>query len=364
MEEGKIIYFDNAATTKISENVNMAMVPYWTNCYGNASGKYALGYKSRDAIEKARKRVARAINAEPNEIYFTSGATEGNNWIVGGKYIITTPIEHHSVLYACKEANLLPVDKTGHVVLYDYERLMRLNDNLVSVMLVNNEIGTIQDIKKLAEIAHNNGHLFHTDATQAIGHTPVDVKDLDVDFMTASAHKFNGPKGVGFVYIKNGIEMTTFHKGGQQEQGLRAGTEPVSLIVGLGEAIKESSILIQERANRSFKLGEYFRDQLKQFTKLITHYSDSRRYINISFANYGIRGEKMMSWLCDNDIYCSTGSACNSKDNKPSHVLLAIGCSEDDANGSVRFSINEDNTKEEIDEAVSMISFGLRIFGK
>lgn len=368
-----MIYADNAATTKISDSVFEQMLPFLREQYGNASSQYSFGVEAKRAIEQARRQVAEAINAEPSEIIFTSGGSEGNSWVLqsilarfSGEsiHIITSSIEHHSVLNACHSlkkfgiaATYLPVDSNGHVSVADVETALRPDTKLVSVMLANNEIGTIQPILEICQLLHNRDVLFHTDAVQAVGHIPVNVNNLQADLLTASAHKFNGAKGTGILYKRTGLELSPLVFGGGQERELRAGTENVAGIVSAGYAIEES---VSEMATLSKRLKAMVEATVKGIQEKISSVrvngSTANRLpgtVNLGFD--GVSGESLMHLLDLKGIYVSTSSACTSGKTEPSHVLLALGLSEQQAKSAIRISYGRNNSIEEVDTIVSSV---------
>ena len=366
------IYLDNAATTKIKPEVYEIMLPYLKDSFGNPSSIYDLGVEAKEAIEQARKKVAGTLSVSPKTIFFTSGGTESNNWaIIGtaeqkaeiGKHIITTRIEHHAVLNACHflenkgyEVTYLDVDEYGFVSLENLYQKIRKDTILVSVMAANNEIGTVQPWEKIANIVSKTNAAFHVDATQAYGQIPMSLADVPVDLMTASGHKFHGPKGVGFLYIKDYKNMRSFHYGGQQENGIRAGTENVASIVGMGEA----AVLAQpkrERFNREVRLRNYMIQRiLKEVPYSRLNGPMNQRLpgnVNISFMH--TQGNMLVLLLDMDHICCSSGSACNSQSTKQSHVLSAIGLDEDLARGAIRFTLDDSITKEQIDYTIEKL---------
>ena len=354
----KNVYLDNAATTRTDDRVVEAMLPFLREDYGNASGKYSLGYRSRKEVEKARAKVATLIGAEPDEIYFTCGGTESNNTVLkGAKWstIITTGIEHPSILNVLKKGGIsgniryLQCDKTGMVNISDAQKLLKESGSktgLLSVMMVNNELGTCEPVEKLAEIAHENGYLFHTDAVQALGHMPINVKTAGIDFLSASAHKFYGPKGIGFLYKKRGVKLDPLTLGGGQEREMRPGTENVPAIVGLGMACE----LAQQEMTENRKAEA---EVLRVLESGLTSIPDSKvigsgeRILNIAFK--GLNGTSLAIRLDVEGVCVSTGSACSSGLEKRSHVLDHIGVEPKFADASVRISIGKYNT---VDEAV------------
>lgn len=360
-----MIYADNAATTRISDRAFEQMLPFLREQYGNASSQYSLGVKSKRAIEQARKQVAANIGAESSEITFTSGGSEANNWVlrcIAGTYrnesmhIITTAIEHHSVLNACRaleqsgvEVTFLPVDDTGRVSVEDVKAAIKPNTKLVSIMLANNEIGTIQPIAQIGAFLKGQGILFHTDAVQAVGHIPVDVNDLRVDFLTASAHKFNGAKGTGILYKRSGLNLPPLVFGGEQERGLRAGTENVAGIVSAGFAIEESISEMAEEAKRLRSMVEVTVEGIKEKIPSVRVNGDTKFHlpgmVNLGFN--GISGESLMHLLDLKGVCVSTSSACTSGKDEPSHVLLALGLSEQQAKSAIRISYGRYNTADE-----------------
>lgn len=370
----KTIYMDHAGTTPVAPEVLDAMLPYFTEHFGNPSSIHHVGRDNRAALDCARNQVAQALGAQADEIYFTSGGSEGDNWAIKGtmlrdcnkgKKLITTAIEHHAVLHTGAwlqkhgyEVIYLPVDSDGMVLPQQLEDVIGEDTALVSIMFANNEIGTIEPIAELAAVAHRHGALFHTDAVQAIGAVPIDVKALDVDMLSLSAHKFYGPKGVGAMYVKKGVVIENLIEGGAQERGKRAGTENIPGIVGLGAAIalatknleKNAAYLTQLRDDMIAKIMQ----QIPQ-VKLNGH-PTKRLPGNVNVSISYIEGESMLILLDQNGICASSGSACTSGSLDPSHVLLAIGLPHETAHGSLRFSLGIHNTQEEVDTVVSVLA--------
>ena len=361
------VYFDNAATTRLDEDVLKEMMPYLTNKYGNASSIYKLGRESRKAVEDAREKIAEAINAEPEEIYFTAGGSESDNTILRGiaysykekgNHIITSKIEHPAILETCKqlekegfEISYVGVDKNGIINLEELENLIKENTILISIMFVNNEIGTIQPVEEIGKIAKRHNIIFHTDAVQAVGSVKIDVKQMDIASLSMSAHKFYGPKGIGALYVKRGIRFQKFINGGHQEKNKRAGTENVPAIVGMGKAIELAYEHLDEHTDRIKELRDYYIDEIqKRIPDVIVNGDMNKRLpgnANISFEN--VDGEAMLLNLDLKGICASAGSACSSGSLEASHVLLAIGVPADVAHSSLRVSIGKYNTKEEVD---------------
>ena len=368
----KIRYFDHAATTAVAEEVKGEMLPYFTENYGNASALYDLGKKSKEAINIARGRVARAINAKPNEIYFTSCGTESDNLILKGiakayrnkgNHIITSKIEHPAILNSCRSlekegvrVTYLNVDKNGFVDLRELEKAINKDTILISIMMANNEIGTIEQVKEIAEIAHINNVIFHTDAVQAIGNIKIDVKKLGIDALSLSAHKFYGPKGVGVLYVDENINFVPIQNGGHQEDDKRAGTENVAGIVGLGKAIEIANQGIEEYNNKLLNLRNYFLERIRviPYTK-INGDLDKRLSGNINISFLGVDNRDIMKELNKKGICVSAGSACSSGFIRTSHVLSAIGLSEGIARGTIRITFGRENTKEDIDYLVDTL---------
>ena len=368
-----IKYFDHAATTQMSAEVLAAMMPYLTEQYGNASSVYSLGRKSREAVESAREQVANAIGAKAKEIYFTAGGSESDNTLIKGvakakknkgNHIITTKIEHPAVLETCKqlekdgfEVTYLDVDSKGVVNLEQLKSALKPETILISVMTANNEIGTIQPIKQIGAIAKENHILFHTDAVQAIGNLPIDVKEMNIDLLSMSAHKFYGPKGVGAMYIRTGVILEKLIAGGHQERSKRAGTENVPGIVGMGKAIQMACSSIEKNVAYLSELRNYFMEEIEKRIPHIRKNSNTNCCLpgtaNISFKF--IEGESLLFMLDAKGICASSGSACTSGSLDPSHVLLAIGVPVEIAHGSLRISIGRDNTKEEIDYLIDSL---------
>jgi len=369
----KIIYLDNGATTKVDDRVLKKMIPYFRINYGNPSSMYFLGRSNKRAIEEARQTVASCIGANSKEIYFTSCGSESDNLALKGiayankhrgRHIITSKIEHPAILNTCKtlerqgfNITYLNVDKNGFINLEELENLIRVDTILISIMYANNEIGTIEPIEKIARIAKLNNVYFHTDAVQAIGNVEINVKELGVDLLSMSAHKFYGPKGVGALYVRKGIDFERIQDGGGQEKGKRSGTENVAGIVGMGEAIKLSYKEFEYNNRKILNLRNYFISRLKEtFNNIKINGSLEERLpgnINASFQN--IDGQQLLLELDEYGICASAGSACSTGDSKPSHVLKAIGLSNGDAFGTLRFALGKENTKQEIDYTVKIL---------
>ena len=367
------IYLDNAATTAVSPEVLREMEPCWTECWGNPSSIHGTGREARRALDLARKRTAAAIGAQPQEIYFTSGGSESDNWALQGaaaarrdrgRHIITTAVEHHAVLHTCRaleaqgyEVTYLPVDRLGRVSPESVEAALREDTILISVMTANNEIGTIQPVREIGEIAHRHGVLFHTDAVQAIGAVKVDVNEMNADMLSLSAHKFHGPKGVGALYVRRGTKLAPLIHGGAQERGLRAGTENVPGIVGLGKAIEMASENIPERSARIAALRDrLIRGVLTRIPDAVLNGDPENRLPgNASFTFPGVDGEALLLRLDLMGIACSGGSACTSGSTEPSHVLAAIGQPPELSRGSLRMTLSDTNTEAEIDETLAVL---------
>jgi len=368
-----MIYADNASTTKISESVLAKMLPFLQEHYGNASNYYSFGMKAKRAIEKSRKKVADAIGADLSEIVFTSGGSEGNSWVFQSItalyneqsiHVITSSIEHPSVLNACHaleqhgvSVTYLPVNGDGIFSVIDVEAALQPDTKLVSIMLANNEIGTIQPIAEIGKLLRERGVLLHTDAVQAVGHIPVNVNDLQVDFLTASAHKFNGAKGAGFTYIRSGLILPNLIFGGKQEQNKRAGTENIAGIVALGAALEESvDIMTDERKKKNALVEETIKRLRKGIPDIKLNGETAERLPGILSVTFpDASGEAMMHLLDLKGICVSTGSACYSGKDEPSHVLLSLGLTEQQAKSSIRISYGRYNTKEDVKKIVSAI---------
>ena len=363
----KLIYLDNAATTKTAQEAVDAMLPYFTEYYGNASSIYSLGAESKKAMTEAREEIAGSIGASAQEIYFTAGGSESDNWALvataeayesKGKHIITSKIEHHAILHTCEylekrgfSITYIDVDENGVLKLDELKKAIRQDTILISVMFANNEIGTIQPIKEIGEIAREHGILFHTDAVQAYGHVQTRVDELPIDMMSASGHKINGPKGIGFLYIRKGVKIRSFVHGGAQERSRRAGTENIPGIVGLAAAVKKNFANMEERTRRETELRDYLIERIEKeipYCRLNGHRTD-RLPNNVNFSFQFIEGESLLIMLDMKGICASSGSACTSGSLDPSHVLLAIGLPHEIAHGSLRMTLSEENTKEEID---------------
>ncbi len=369
----KKIYLDNAATTKTRPAVVEAMLPYFTEYFGNPSSVYEFATQNKKAVDEARTIISKALNAESNEIYFTAGGTEADNWAIKataeaygdkGNHIITSKIEHHAILHTCEalekkgfEVTYLDVDEDGVIKLEELKKAIRPTTILISIMAANNEIGTIQPIKEIGDLAKENNVLFHTDAVQAFGQLKLDVKDLNIDMLSASGHKLNGPKGIGFLYIKKGLKLRSFVHGGAQERQRRAGTENVPGIVGFGKAVEIAMNTLEERQKKEIELRDYLIGRvLKEvpYVRLNGH-KTNRLPNNANFAFQFIEGESLLIMLDMQNICASSGSACTSGSLDPSHVLLAIGLPHEIAHGSLRLTLCEDNTTEEMDYVVDTI---------
>ncbi len=369
----KRIYMDNGATTRVTEPVFEAMQPYFCEIYGNPSSAHNFGYVSRHAIDAAREQVARAINADVNEIYFTGCGTESDNWAVRGaayenvkkgRHIITTAIEHHAILHTCAqlekegfEVTYLPVDEYGFVTPDQLEAAIRPDTTLVSIMTANNEIGTIEPIAELAAVCKKHGVLFHTDAVQAIGSVKIDVKAMQIDMLSMSGHKFHAPKGIGVLYIRKGVRLQQFMNGGAQERNRRAGTENLASIVGIGKAIELATADIDAHNEKLSAIRDHMIERILKeipYTRLNGH-PTTRLPGNVNVCFRFIEGESLLMLLDAKGIAGSSGSACTSGSLDPSHVLLAIGLPHEIAHGSLRLSLSEENTMEEADYVVDAL---------
>lgn len=369
----KLIYLDNAATTKTSEEVVAAMLPYFTEYYGNPSSVYEFASESKKAVSNARRTIAETLGAQENEIYFTAGGSEADNWALKataeayqskGKHIITTKIEHHAILHTAEylekrgfEITYIGVDENGVVKVDELEKAIRPDTILISVMFANNEIGTIQPIKEIGEIAKKHGVLFHTDAVQAYGQLSINVDELHIDMLSSSGHKLNGPKGIGFLYIRKGVKIRSFVHGGAQERKRRAGTENVPGIVGYGKAAEIAAKTMKERTAKEIELRDHLIDRVLAevpYTRLNGHRTN-RLPNNANFSFQFVEGESLLILLDNNGICASSGSACTSGSLDPSHVLLAIGLPHEIAHGSLRLTLSAETTMEDIDFVVDCI---------
>lgn len=367
----RLIYLDNAATTRLSNEAFEKMKPFYLENYANPSSVYRFAAPAREAVEQARDDIGAVIGAKGSEIYFTGGGSESDNWAIKGvadalkekgRHIITTSIEHHAVLNTCHflekcgcEVTFLPVDEEGRVRLTDLENAIRPDTVLISVMFANNEIGTIEDIKEIGAIAKKHGILFHTDAVQAFGHIPIDVNEMNIDLLSASGHKFHGPKGVGFLYVRNGVKFTSLIHGGNQEKNRRAGTTNVPQIVGMAEAAKLAAKNMEENSRKMAELREYLINRILEeipYTR-VNGSRTGRLPNNVHFCFRFIEGESLLIMLDQKGICASSGSACTSGSLDPSHVLLAIGLPHEIAHGSLRITLSEENTMEEMDYVAS-----------
>ncbi len=368
------IYLDHAATTRLSGKVLEGMIPYFTDCYGNPSSIHATGRDARKAVEQARRKVLAALHAgSTQEIYFTSGGTESDNWAIRGvaeayrdkgKHIITSRIEHHAVLHTCQwlekqgwEVTYLPVDAFGRVSPDDVRNAIRKDTVLVSIMMANNEIGTLEPIEEIAEIAHEHGALMHTDAVQAAGAVPIFVETSGADLLSLSAHKFEGPKGMGALYVRKGTRLARLLHGGEQERHMRAGTENVPGMVGLGLALEEATEHLEERRSHVLALRErLYHGICEQLDGVLLNGPlEDRLPGNLNLSFLGIEGESLLLLLDLEGIAASSGSACTAGSLDPSHVLMAIGRSREEAQASLRMTIGHENTEEEIDEVIRLL---------
>ena len=369
----QMIYLDNAATTKTRPEVVEAMLPYFTEYYGNPSSIYDFSSKSREAVAHARETIAASLGAKTNEIYFTAGGSESDNWALvataeayasKGKHIITSKIEHHAVLHTCEylekrgfEVTYLDVDEQGIVKLEELKKAIRPDTILISIMFANNEIGTIEPIRQIGQIAREHGILFHTDAVQAYGHVPISVDEYNIDMLSASAHKLQGPKGIGFLYIRKGVKIRSFIHGGAQERKRRAGTENVPGIVGFGKAAEIAFATMEERTQKERQLRDYLMEKVMEkvpFTRINGSRAE-RLSNNVNFAFQFIEGESLLIKLDMAGTCGSSGSACTSGSLDPSHVLLAIGLPHEIAHGSLRLTLSDENTMEEMDYVADQI---------
>ena len=369
----KLIYLDNAATTKTSEEVVAAMLPYFTEYYGNPSSVYEFASESKKAVSNARRTIAETLGAQENEIYFTAGGSEADNWALKataeayqskGKHIITTKIEHHAILHTAEylekrgfEITYIGVDENGVVKVDELEKAITPETILISVMFANNEIGTIQPIKEIGRIAKEHGILFHTDAVQAFGQVPIDVDEYNIDMLSSSGHKINGPKGIGFLYIRKGVKIRSFVHGGAQERKRRAGTENVPGIVGYGAAAERAVRTMKERTAKEIELRDYLINRLTTEIPYSRLNGDKVRRLpnNVNVSFQFIEGESMLLMLDQNGICGSSGSACTSGSLDPSHVLLAIGVPHEVAHGSLRLTLSDETTKEDLDFTVDKL---------
>ena len=371
---GKMIYLDNAATTKTAPEVVEAMLPYFTEMYGNPSSIYDFASKSKEGVSKARGQIADALGAKKEEIYFTAGGSESDNWALKatfeaykskGNHIITTKIEHHAILHTCEylekergaKITYLDVDENGIVKLDELEKAITPETILISVMFANNEIGSIQPIREIGAIAKEHGILFHTDAVQAFGQVPINVDELGIDMLSSSGHKLNGPKGIGFLYIRKGVKIRSFVHGGAQERKRRAGTENVPGIVGLGKAVELAMASMDQRMKQETELRDYAISRIEKEIPYCRLNGDRVKRLpnNINFSFQFVEGESLLIMLDMKGICASSGSACTSGSLDPSHVLLAIGLPHEIAHGSLRMTLGADITKEDIDYTVDQL---------
>lgn len=368
-----MIYLDNAATTKCAPEVVEAMLPWFTEYYGNPSSVYDLAGKSKEAVDNARRQIADVIGAKENEIYFTAGGTEADNWAIKaayeaykdkGNHIITTKVEHHAVLHTCQwlekqgaRVTYLDVDENGIIRLEDLEKAITPETILITIMAANNEIGSVMPYKEIGMIAREHGILFHTDAVQAFGQLPINVEECGIDMLSASAHKINGPKGCGCLYIRRGVKIRSFIHGGAQERKRRAGTENVPGIVGFGKAAWRAAATMEERTGKERQMRDYLIAQIREkvpYCRLNGH-PTLRLPNNVNFSFQFIEGESLLIMLDMEGICASSGSACTSGSLDPSHVLLAIGLPHEIAHGSLRLTLNEEITREDVDFVVEKI---------
>ena len=370
---GEFIYLDNAATTRTAPEAVEAMLPYFADFYGNPSSIYSLGASASKAVAETREQIASTLGAKSNEIYFTGGGSESDNWALiaaaeayagKGKHIVTSAIEHHAVLHTCQylekrgyEVTYIGVDENGILKMDELKAAIRPDTILISVMFANNEIGTIQPIKEIGALAKEHGILFHTDAVQAYAHLPIRVDEMNIDMLSASGHKFHGPKGTGFLYIRTGVKIRSFLHGGQQERGRRAGTENVPGIIGLGKAAGLAFSHMEERNRKETEFRDYLIDRIGKEVPYCRLNGDAVRRLsnNVNFSFRFIEGESLLISLDRKGICASSGSACTSGSLDPSHVLLAIGLPHEIAHGSLRLTVSWENTMEEMDRTVEAV---------
>lgn len=371
---GKMIYLDNAATTKTAPEVVEAMLPYFTELYGNPSSVYDFAGKSKEAVTKAREQIAQVLGAKKEEIYFTAGGSEADNWALKaafeaykakGNHIITTKIEHHAILHTCEylekergaKITYLDVDENGIVKLDELEKAITPETILISIMFANNEIGTIEPIKEIGAIAREHGILFHTDAVQAFGQVPINVDEMGIDMLSSSGHKLNGPKGIGFLYIRKGVKIRSFVHGGAQERKRRAGTENVPGIVGYGAAAQRAAGTMVERTEKERKVRDHMISRIMEEIPYVKLNGDRTKRLpnNVNVSFQFVEGESMLLMLDSYGICASSGSACTSGSLDPSHVLLAIGLPHEIAHGSLRMTLSEETTMEDADFVVDKL---------
>ncbi|MBQ8519285.1 MAG: cysteine desulfurase [Agathobacter sp.] len=382
------IYLDHAATTDMLPEVAYAMEPYYVKKYGNASATYELGAEAKRAIELAREVISASIHAKPNEIFFTSGGSEADNWAVKGmageqkmlgKHVVTSQIEHHAILHSCEHleklgyrVSYLDVNRDGIVKVEDLERLIqegerssRVQDkiSLISIMYGNNEIGTLQPVEMIGALARKHHIAFHTDAVQAVGQVPLSVKRLPVDMLSSSAHKFHGPKGVGFLYVREGVKLPSFIHGGGQESGKRAGTENVAGIVGMAKALSIATKEMEKRSKEITGMRNYFVKRVMQEIPEVRLNGHSKKRLpgNANFSFYGVSGTALLVLLEEEGIFASAGSACSAGSTSLSHVIKAIEVPKEYAYGTIRFTLGRDNTREELDKTISVLKKSVKI---
>lgn len=371
--EKRIIYLDNAATTPMDSEVLESMLPFMREQYGNPSAIYSMGSSAKKAVNQAKRRIAAILNAKQEEIFFTAGGTEADNWALKmvmetyrykGRHLITTAIEHHAILHTCRyletqgvEVTYLGVDEDGVIDLEELKQAIRPDTVLISVMFANNEVGTVEPIREIGEIAKERGILFHTDAVQAFGQVPIDTEEMHIDLLSASGHKINGPKGVGFLYIRSGLELHSMLHGGAQESGRRAGTENVPGIVGMAVAAQKAADNMKTKGAAEMKLRDYLIDKIEReipYCRLNGHRT-KRLPGNVNFSFRFIQGESLVLMLDRKGICTSSGSACTSGELNPSHVLLALGRNEEEAEGALRITLSEKNSMEEMEFVVECL---------
>lgn len=371
--EKRIIYLDNAATTPMDSEVLESMLPFMREQYGNPSAIYSMGSSAKKAVNQAKRRIAAILNAKQEEIFFTAGGTEADNWALKmvmetyrykGRHLITTAIEHHAILHTCRyletqgvEVTYLGVDEDGVIDLEELKQAIRPDTVLISVMFANNEVGTVEPIREIGEIARERGILFHTDAVQAFGQVPIDTEEMHIDLLSASGHKINGPKGVGFLYIRSGLELHSMLHGGAQESGRRAGTENVPGIAGMAVAAQKAADNMKTKGAAEMKLQDYLIDKIEReipYCRLNGHRT-KRLPGNVNFSFRFIQGESLVLMLDRKGICASSGSACTSGELNPSHVLLALGRNEEEAEGALRITLSEKNSMEEMEFVVECL---------